>query len=108
MKLGKIKILFFILLFFHINLNADDKISTVPLVNLEDLKPSYEEVQNDSLENENSGTYKIKEKDRKKSKSKNASINILGLDKITAKTTEMKLTISSCFSTGILSETMTD
>jgi Uncharacterized protein conserved in bacteria len=102
MKLGKIKILFFILLFFHINLNADDKISTVPLVNLEDLKPSYEEVQNDSLENENSGTYKIKEKDRKKSKSKNASINILGLDKITAKTTEMNIKLGETKKFGLL------
>ena len=76
MKFGKAKILFFTLLLFHTYLNADDKISTVPLVNLEELKPSYEEVESDDLENEISQAYKIKEKDEKKSKSKNASINI--------------------------------
>jgi len=102
MKFGKAKILFFTLLLFHTYLNADDKISTVPLVNLEELKPSYEEVESDDLENEISQAYKIKEKDEKKSKSKNASINILGLDKITAKTTEINIKLGETKKFGLL------
>ena len=102
MKFGKANILFFILLLFHTYLNADDKISTVPLVNLEELKPSYEEVESDDLENEISQAYKIKEKDEKKSKSKNASINILGLDKITAKTTEINIKLGETKKFGLL------
>ncbi len=102
MKLGRVKILFFVLLLFHNHLNADDKISTVPLVNLEELKPSYEEVEIDDSENEVSQTYKIKEKDQKKSKSKNASVNILGLDKITAKTTEINIKLGETKKFGLL------
>ena len=44
MRLGKVKNLLIFLLLINFNLKADDKISTVPLVNLEELKPSYEEV----------------------------------------------------------------
>ena len=44
MKLGKIS--FIILLNFFINnLSAENKITTSPLVNLEKLKPSYEDVE---------------------------------------------------------------
>ena len=51
MILGKIKFIFFIIVlnFFNISL-ANDKITTTPLVNLENLKPSFEkeEVENES------------------------------------------------------------
>ena len=60
MKLGKIKSLIIFLLFFNFHLNAEDKISTVPLVNLEDLKPSYEEIDSDEKETESRRTYQIK------------------------------------------------
>ena len=62
MKLGRFKNLLIILLLFNLHLQADDKISTVPLINLENLKPSYEEVENDNTEEEFSENYKIKEK----------------------------------------------
>ena len=43
MKLGSIKkIIIFCLIFFS-NLSAEDRITTSPLINLEELKPSYEE-----------------------------------------------------------------
>ena len=46
MKLGKIKI-FFIIFYLISLINflavADDKIETVPLINLEDLSPTFEE-----------------------------------------------------------------
>ena len=56
MKLGKTKFIFkatFLIYILSISLiNAEDKISTVPLINLENLKPSYEsEEQKDIYEN---------------------------------------------------------
>ena len=65
MKLGKVKIILIFLLFFNFNLKADDKISTVPLINLEELEPSYEEVENDDLEVKNDQTNQIKKKNKK-------------------------------------------
>ena len=47
MKLGKINflsILFFILL---ISLKAEDKILSAPIINLENLEPSYENLENE-------------------------------------------------------------
>ena len=44
MKLGKLKI--FILIFFlsnHLSVFAEDKIESVPLINLEELSPTFEE-----------------------------------------------------------------
>ena len=74
MKLGKIKILIIVfLLFFSIKSNVftQDTITTTPLINLEELKPSFEEIDNtqDTLQNSKS----IKEK------------------KITAKTSESNI-----------------
>ena len=52
MKLGKINLLLIIFFFiFYTNLIADDKILSAPLINLENLEPSYE-----NLENENKNT----------------------------------------------------
>ena len=43
MKLGKINLLLIVFLFiFHTNLIADDKILSAPVINLENLEPSYE------------------------------------------------------------------
>ena len=102
MKLGKIKYLIILLFFFNVNLKADNKISTVPLINLEKLKPSYEEVENDNTEEEINESYKIKEKNKKNTKSKSASVNIVGLDKITAKTTEIKIKLGETKKFGLL------
>ena len=44
MKLGKIKFIFIFLVFFKSFLfYADDKIKSVPLINLEELSPTFEE-----------------------------------------------------------------
>ena len=92
MRLGKISYLFFVIfLFINFYLKAEDKISTVPLINLENLEPSYEEVENDSTVDEINQDYKIKKKNKKITGNKNRSVNILGLDKITAKTTEIRI-----------------
>ena len=56
MKHGnKIVIFLYSLIFFSLPLMAENKISTTPLVNLKDLKPSFEEIEdinNDSVTSE--------------------------------------------------------
>ena len=65
MKLGNSVNQIIILFFFLINFsNADEKISTTPLINIEKIKPSFEELVN---ENENiSLDNSLKEKKNKK------------------------------------------
>ena len=98
MKLGNFK--FFCLLFILTNtvfVLAEDKIESVPLINLEELPPTFEE---DKTELE-----KIKDKNITLNKSDDISsepkslkddkvyINLTALDKITAKTSSIKLAI---------------
>ena len=100
MKLGKASIYFFLLIFILINFKnsfAADKIESVPLINLEELSPTFEEdkdvlekkdEENDIIEdNENLNEKKISKKTDK------IYINIKALDKITAKTLAIKLGI---------------
>ena len=52
MKAGKSKfLLIFLLIIFSENILAEEKISTVPLINLEELQPSYEETDSDETNN---------------------------------------------------------
>jgi len=100
MRFGNLKII--IIVFFLLNINtlptfSVDKIESVPLINLEDLSPTFEE-DKDELE-------KIDEKDTNLNKIENISeesktqkdekiyINIKALDKITAKTSVIRLGI---------------
>ena len=98
MKLGNFN--FFCLLFILTNtffVLAEDKIESVPLINLEELSPTFEE---DKTELE-----KIKDKNITLNKSDDISsepkslkddkvyINLTTLDKITAKTSSIKLAI---------------
>jgi len=88
MQLGNKFSFFLILYFFSINFSfAEDKIVSTPLINLDKIKPSFEE-SNERNENLKSGK-QIKEK-----KKSNISINsshaiLIGLDKITAKSSEL-------------------
>ena len=100
MKPGNTKIFIFIFIFLFAKTPAifsADKIETVPLINLEELSPSFDEDKNelekddkinvtindseDSLENSNTG------------KSDEVYINLTALDKITAKTSTIKLSL---------------
>ena len=100
MKFGNLNkfLIFFILVFVKFPfLFAEDKIQTVPLINLEELSPTFEE-EKDELE-------KIEEKNITLNKSENISedytsqkkdkiyINLKALDKITAKTSSIRLAI---------------
>ncbi len=103
MKLGKIKILIFIfyILFYQLNLQAEEKIISIPLVNLENLKPSYEEIEEEVKIDQNK-KYPLKKKDIKKSKNTTPSVNIMGLDKITAKTTRINIKLGEKKKFGFL------
>ena len=100
MKLGNFKFFFLCLLLILTNtffVLAEDKIESVPLINLEELSPTFEE---DKTELE-----KIKDKNITLNKSDDISsepkslkddkvyINLTALDKITAKTSSIKLAI---------------
>ena len=87
MKLGnkiyKIIILFFLFLSFS---NADEKITTSPLINIDEIKPSFEELvdENESISlNQN-----LKKKTNIKNLKPSQAI-LIGLDKITAKSSEL-------------------
>jgi len=100
MRRGKIKIFIFTILFLIGNttiLFAVDKIESVPLINLEELSPTFEE-DKDELENkdEQNSTLSIDEnfnEEKLNKKKKKIFINIKALDKITAKTLAIKLGI---------------
>ena len=100
MRFGKLKIYIFVFIFFlenTITLFAVDRIESTPLINLEELSPTFEEdkdvlekkdEQNSSIENdENFNKEKITINTDK------IYINITALDKITAKTLSIKLGI---------------
>tara|TARA_B100000686_G_C16572011_1_gene853421 strand:+ start:185 stop:709 length:525 start_codon:yes stop_codon:yes gene_type:complete len=98
MKLGKFKILIFILYLCGVFPSfSEDKIESVPLINLEELSPTFEE-DKDELEKaeENSTILDSNQNIYKKSDSKNSNkiyINIKALDKITAKTSAFRLAV---------------
>ena len=86
MKPGNKIYLLFILLFFYSNLLANDKITSTPLINVEEIKPSFEELEE---ENENiSYEQDLKEKKILKNLKSSQAI-LIGLDKITAKSSEL-------------------
>ena len=103
MKLGKINLLLIVFLFiFHTNLIADDKILSAPVINLENLEPSYEVLEK---ENNTSSELNVGIKKRNiinKKKSDIEFVNLIGLDKITAKTIPIKIKLGETAKFGIL------
>ncbi len=81
-----IAILFYFM--FILVSNAEEKILSSPLINLDDLTPSFEEVE--ETVDEISIDDKIKDKEVK-FKSNNKSAILIGLDKITAKTSKITI-----------------
>ena len=100
MKLGNFNIFFLLFVLFFLNslsIFALDKIESVPLINLEELSPTFEEdkdelekieEQDTNLENTNN----IIEENKNQSNDR-IYINIKALDKITAKTSTFRLAI---------------
>ena len=100
MKLGNLKYITFLLIFFIIKtfpVLAADKIESVPLINLEDLSPTFEE-DKDELEkveesNNNLNNNQDIPKEAKSEKNNKIYINLKALDKITAKTSAIRLAV---------------
>ena len=100
MRLGKVKIHIFVLIFFLGNIEVLfglDKIESVPLINLEELSPTFEE-DKDVLENKDEQKSILQDnesfgEEKLTKKTDKIYINIKALDKITAKTLTIKLGI---------------
>ena len=98
MKLGNFK--FFCLIFILTNtffVSAEDQIESVPLINLEELSPTFEEDKTE-LEKIKDKNITLNKSDDISSESKSLKddkvyINLTALDKITAKTSSIKLAI---------------
>ena len=100
MKLGNLKIFILLFVFFFgdtLPISALDKIESVPLINLEELSPTFEEDKDEleKIEEQNTNLNNIQnipEEDKDKISDK-IYINIKALDKVTAKTSAMRLAI---------------
>ena len=89
MKPGKNKLILsiFTLLFCHSLLKAEEKIISTPLINLNELKPSFEEIDNSTNDIDSQDSIKVKKENLLKNNS--SSAKFIGLDKITAKTSDI-------------------
>ena len=92
MKLGNKAslFLFFFIVYFNI-LIAEEKITSTPLINVEKIKPSFEEINEESEKISSKNNLKEK-KDIKNLKSSQAIL--IGLDKITAKSSELVVNLN--------------
>ena len=100
MKLGNFKNFIFFLFFLFANtlsIYAADKIESVPLINLEELLPTFEEDKNEleKIEKKNVNLNKTDDVMEKSNAKKNDKIyiNLKALDKITAKTSTIRLAV---------------
>ena len=100
MKLGNKIVKIFILFFFLLNISfAEDKISSTPLINVEQIIPSFEEPVE---ENENiSINQNLKEK-KKSTELKSSQATLIGLDKITAKSSQLIINLNESLKFGPL------
>ena len=100
MSLGNSKQFIFISLVLFVSTSsifAEDKIESIPLINLEDLSPTFEEDKDEleKIEKQNvnlNNTKNLLEESNVK-KNEKIYINLKALDKITAKTSSFKLAI---------------
>ena len=100
MKLGNPKIFILLSALFFGNtltISALDKIESVPLINLEELSPTFEEGKDEleKIEEQNTNLNNIQNipEENKDKISDKIYINITALDKITAKTSAIRLAI---------------
>ena len=109
MKLGNFKIfiyVFVLLLIKTLPVFSVDKIESVPLINLENLSPTFEEDKDELEKIDKKDTDLNKSEDSfeepKTQKNEKVYINLTALDKITAKTTAIRLGIGEKKSFGPL------
>jgi len=100
MKLGNFKNFIFFLVFIFVNnlsVFAADKIESVPLINLEELSPTFEEDKDEleKIEKKNVNSNNVEDTLEKSNTKKGNKIyiNLKALDKITAKTSAIRLAV---------------
>ena len=100
MKPGKFNIIVSIVIFFLSTFStfSADKITTVPLINLEELSPTFEEDKDELEKNDEKNTNLIINNedityDSENKKNDKIYINLTALDKITAKTSTFRLAV---------------
>ena len=98
MKPGRISFFYFFFiffLFFQKNVYAVDKIEIVPILNLDQLPATFEEEEfSDKIDDDFEKNYKSNENlDLSLEKDKEIYVNLKALDKITAKTSSIKIAI---------------
>ena len=100
MKLGNKVYQILILFIFFLNFSqADERIATTPLINIEKIKPSFEELVD---ENEKIPlSQNLKEKKNFKNLKSSQAI-LIGLDKITAKSSELVVNLNESIQFGPL------
>ena len=93
MKLGNKIYLTLVLFFFPLSLLiADEKITSTPLINIDKITPSFEDMEEES---ENISTKQnIKEKKNNFTKLKSSQVVLIGLDKITAKSSKLLVSLN--------------
>jgi len=101
MKPGNKFLFSLIIFFFSINNSiSEDKILSTPLINLNEIKPSFEEF---NEKNESSTTSKkIKKKKKTDNISSSSHAVLIGLDKITAKSSEIIVNLEEIKKFGAL------
>ena len=102
MKLGNIRFILsiFFLSLYNLTSLAEDKILSSPLINLNELKPSFEEIDETNgniIDNE-----VIQNKKKFLPKNNSSSAKFIGLDKITAKTSEITINLGETKTFGPL------
>ena len=91
MKLGSKFFLFILLLNFSCFSFAEEKITSTPLINVEQIKPSFEDL--DDV-NENVTTSQNLKKKKENTNLKSSQAFLIGLDKITAKSSELVVNLN--------------
>ena len=92
MKLGNKNYFFLLLIFFYTNLLfAENKIVTTPLLNIENIKPSFEELDE---ETENISTNQNLKEKKNTSNIMSSQAVLIGLDKITAKSSKLVINLN--------------
>jgi len=103
MKFGKVNFFFFLVTVnFFTLLNTEEKITTIPLVNLNNLEPSFEKEDDEDKIILNKESIILKEKIIIEPERKVTKVNIVALDKITAKTSDINLILGETKKFGLL------
>ena len=92
MKLGSKVYILLVLCSLSLNSSiAEDKITTTPLLNIEEIKPSFEESDG---KNENTSSNRNLKKKESTNNLKSSQAILIGLDKITAKSSEFVVNLN--------------